>query len=219
MVGSVNVTAARRKALVAHMSDGIFELYIGCMLTCIGIFEVLQHLGYGNGFNAVTAPVYVIFPLFMVFIFKRTVTRKRIGYVDFKHSRHKVNMLHLGLVWVIALVLFALVVLLQNTVGADPAAEGLKDAIKPFLGLYLAIWIGVVISTMAVMGEAHKWHIGSIFFLVVYALLYLLKVHISYGFLICGGALLVYGAIQLTRFLRDNPVLPPDEYEGPAHDA
>ncbi|MCB2213749.1 hypothetical protein KQI52_16690 [bacterium] len=219
MEQGVDVSAVRRKALISHMSDGIFELYIGCSLTCIGIFEVLQHFGYGDGATAVTTPVYVIFPLFMVVIFKRTVTRKRIGYVDFRHSRHKINMLHLGLVWVIALALFALVVLLQNTIGADPAAEGWKEQIKPFLGLYLAIWIAVVISTVAVMGEAHKWHIGSIFFLVVYGLLYLLNIHISWGFLICGGALLIYGSIQLTRFLRDNPVLPPVEYEGPVHDA
>jgi hypothetical protein len=214
MAESVDLKQIRQRVAVTYMKDGLFELYIGFPLTMIGLFELHQHYGGGAGFNAVYTPIIVFFPMFLFFIAKRKMTLPRVGYVNMKSDRFCFNKLHFILVIAAAVVVFALIYLLQ----VSQTVAGTEGAHKPYLGLYFSVFVAGVMSAMAVAAELPKMHLGSAFFIVVFGVLFLLKMYTGLGFVICGGGLLIVGTIMLTRFLRNNPRPSADDYEGPVTD-
>ncbi|MCB2199490.1 hypothetical protein KQI63_08800 [bacterium] len=218
-MSDVDLDKVRRRALTAHMYDGLFELYIGFALFFIGLTEVLGHYTESEGYQTYYTPVLVVFPLFLLFIAKRKITRPRIGYVDFKNSRHTISWSKMVLVWVGIIALVALVYLIQHLRGLTPAEVGFKVALKQHVGLYTAIFISAILSTMAVMGELPRWHLGSLLFLVVFGILYAFDLFPGIGFVVCGIVLLLVGGMSLRAFIRNNPVLPPDAFaEEEAHE-
>ncbi len=214
MEEAIDLKKLRQRVAITYMKDGLFELYVGFPLLLIGLFELHQHYGDGAGFDAIYSPIIIIFPMFLFFIAKRKMIRPRVGYVDLKHKTYRTNRLHLALVIVGAVVLFGLVYLLQ----ISQTVEGTVDAHRPYVGLYFGVFVAGVMSAMAVAAEAPKMHLWSLFFMVVFAGLFLLDMYTGLGFVICGAGLLIIGSIVLNRFLRDNPLLPPDDYEGPVTD-
>lgn len=208
-----SIDSVRRRVLSVHMSDGILELYLGFVLTMIGLLELHQHFGDGEGMTATMTPLIVVIPMFLMFIAKRNVIQKRIGFADMSGSRHRTNRLHLVLVVVIALALAAVTYWMQAR-GLE-ATEGTAGH-KPYVGLYFGIFVMAILSTLGVMIESRRLHLESLLFLVVFALLFAMKLYTGFGFLITGVALLVIGTCLLVRFLRENPILPPEDYERPA---
>ena len=211
---SIDLQKIRRRVAVTYMQDGLFELYVGFSLTILGLLEMHQHYGGGEGFNPIYTPVLIFFPMVLMVVAKRRVIRPRVGYVDLKHKKYSVNRLHVVFVVVAALALFGLVYLLQ----VSQTVEGAVDAHKPYLGLYFGVFVAGVMSVMAVAAEAPKMHLWSLFFMLVFAVLFLLEMFTGLGFVVCGVGLLTVGLIMLTSFLRSNPMLPEDDYEGPVTD-
>jgi hypothetical protein len=207
MVEAIDLKKIRRRVAVSYHNDGVMELYLGFVLTMIGILEMRQVYWGGEGFLPIYSPAIVVFPLFFALVAKLRMTVPRVGYVNMKHKEYRANRFHLVLVAVIAIGLFGLVYLLQTS----QVAAGTEGAHKPYLGLYFAAFVAGVISLTAVGGESPRMHLGSAFFLVVFGVLFLLKLNVSVGFLITGVGLLGTGTVMLTRFLRNNPVLPADD--------
>jgi hypothetical protein len=208
MVEHVNVSEIRKKAMNAYMSDGIWEIFLGSMLTIIGALKLSEHYAGGMEFNPAYVSVVIVLSVIIIPRIKAKLTFPRIGYVDVKHARHRSVRNRLLLLALIAIGLIGLVFLLSA--GEAPPREP-GEVTLPYVGLYFAGFVAVVISTVAFIRQVRRMHFASVFFIVVFGALHLLKIYPGFGFLITGVGLLVAGLFILVGFIRNNPVLPIDE--------
>jgi hypothetical protein len=206
----MDLKGLEKKAYRSIFQDGLWDLYLGGIMACLGILGIIPHMRDETwiwliGYTVLIGTVFVLFMLG-----KRYITVPRLGSVKFgpKRKQRKIILtviLSLFLLFHLAVLLMTMGVImapgwLQSGVG-DGAQPGGLDTLVPLLaGLYVAV---VIVLTAYFLEFYRGFYIGLLFGLGIF-------IDMSFdqpvAMLVLGIVAAIPGLILLVRFIRQHPI-------------
>lgn len=209
MNNALNLKELERKAFRSTYQDGLWDIYLGLIVACMGLFITRPEEGYGP-WNLVwmTATFLVSYMLF--WMGKRYITVPRLGQVTYGPARKKKGttmavVLGIIILLQIAFVLFTVGGWLNPDLGAKisailPGGDIERLAVSAVASLFLGLPMLLVVYFMDFP--------RGLYIVVLMALAVFLMIYVNQPLypLLLGLLIILPGVALLIRFLRKYPL-------------
>lgn len=206
----VDLKELERRAYRSTFQDGLWDLYLGALMVCLGILGILPGMRDETwvwllGYTLLVGGVLVLFV-----IGKKYITVPRLGTVKFGAKRKRRKTI-LVIILSLTVLLNILILLLTMRVIEAPAWLQMagdemiqKDVMDLFVPLFAGLWVTVVMCVIAYFLEYYRG--------IYIAVLFGLGIFIDMAFglpvvlVVFGILAAIPGLILLIRFINQYPV-------------
>jgi hypothetical protein len=202
----INLDKLEKKAWRVNFEDGLFEIYLGFLITFLGSFTFVADLVP----LAVYYTVILVITLIGGFIFmlaKKFISKPRIGKVKYgkKRKRRKITIVLVDVAYIILLFIM-LFVINSNLVNRDLIPDYLYTLLIALLFITLPLCI------IAYLIQFPRFYFTAVLFGTGIFLSELLTLYITYplsnavAFSIVGGIVMLLGFYYLMKFIKKYPL-------------
>ncbi|RKY21054.1 MAG: hypothetical protein DRQ55_05585 [Planctomycetota bacterium] len=205
MEASIDLTGLEQRVYRSRFGDGLADVLLGLFITLMGITFMTDVGGLGGVWGAMLLPMWK--PLHDKLIVPR------LGYVTFTRARRgKIVAKQLILALALGVSMLAGVVLWLLNANADGASGWLARV--PDLGpTPFGVMLAALVAVSARLLSLSRGYGYAALIIVAVTGGHVLGLELGLSLSLVGGFIFVAGAVILTRFLREHPVIKIDEFE------
>jgi hypothetical protein len=212
MSQSLDLKALERRAFRSTFQDGLWDIYIGCLLLINTFIFTFQENEQMPWLKLTMAFVLLAVSYVLFWLGKKYITMPRLGQVRFGPERRK-KKFTLGLILAGFVLLTLALVLITAAAGRSPAVGAAMDAWPPevrsprlLLASFLGLFLGSIMAVIAYFNDFPRGYYIAVVTSLGFFLTYLLDNPVFLG--IAALLIILPGLVLFVRFLRDHPLLP-----------
>lgn len=199
MTNYVGTQERKEQAYVSYHEDGLLDLLIGLAVLLGGLYILVDlDIPLAGGWVVLWLPIWLSA--------RKTITSRRLPNVEISHEQYA-GLMRAAVFVVITLVLLVFagsLLLLGHSSGLVPSwfVTGLREHLTLVLGL-----VGAFVMTIAGwLSGLNRLFAYALLTAVAFAGTYSLQAPASLAVALVGGAVMVWGLVMLSRFVRSHPV-------------
>ncbi len=199
MEEKVDVRAIEKRIMTTFHADGIMELFIGLMLSLIWIAKYFDSVVFIAIMPALMIPV--------VRKLKRKITFPRIGYVDVQGLSGKRS--RLKILFLVGTILLG--ICFAFAINSGSISQETKEAISSAIPFIFSLFFLALFIFLGTVFGAKRFYVYGLLSLILINGANFVGVSPMKSLSIIGIIVLSMGIFTMTRFLRENPILPVED--------
>jgi len=189
----INLEEIRRKAYTSYHQDGLIDILAACSILSFAAWAILDMIWLGWMSFVISTSIYAAA--------KRALTIPRIGFVKFPQQRTRGMLTALVALGALSSVL-GLIAFMQVEGGTTPT--WLLLAIEYYM-IVIGVSIAALFSAAGYTFRTNRLYAYALLTLIIFVPGHFLNFPFYYYLLLLGTLILLFGIVQMTRFIQKYP--------------